>query len=297
MKNIIVTAASGQLGSEFKKKYQGHANIHCLSKSELDISDKNKLSRIFSQLKPDVILNTAAYTNVQEAESNEELAYSINVDAVNLLAHECLKTNTILIHFSTDFVFSGTSKTPYTEDDVPNPINVYGKSKLKGESKIIESKCRYIIFRTSWLYGIFGDNFVTKIIKLSQMHDNLEIISSEIGTPTNTEFVVDICNKFILNNLNNQTINQIYNLCPTGYVSRYLFAKKILEIFNPSLKNKCAIMPIESNINTLSRPKFSSLSNKKLSQTLGIDFKNWEIHLKKFLVRNNKQIQKDIYGL
>jgi len=100
-----------------------------------------------------------------------------------------------------------------------------------------------------------------------------------------------------LNNLNNQTINQIYNLCPTGYVSRYLFAKKILEIFNPLLKNKCAIMPIESNINTLSRPKLSSLSTKKLSQTLGIDFKNWKIHLKKFLVRNNKQIQKDIYGL
>lgn len=297
MKNIIVTAASGQLGSEFKKKYQGQANVHCFSKSELDISNKNMLSKIFNQIKPDVILNTAAYTNVQDAESNEKLAYSINVDAVGLLAHECLKSNAILIHFSTDFVFPGTSKTPYTEDDVPNPINVYGRSKLEGESKIIESKCKYIIFRTSWLYGIFGDNFVTKIIKLSQAHENLEVISSEIGTPTNTEFVVDICNKFILNNLNNQTINQIFNLCPTGYVSRYLFAKKILEIFNPLLKNKCDITPIESNIGTLSRPKFSSLSNRKLSKTLNIDFKNWEIHLKEFLVSNKTQIQKDIYGL
>ena len=150
------------------------------------------LRKLIRDYKPDVIVNAAAYTDVDKAESDEENAFQVNSRAVDLLAQEAKALDAWLVHYSTDYVFDGEKMSPYSEEDETNPLSVYGKTKLQGEEAIKKSKCKYLIFRTSWLYGTHGKNFFKTIIKLAQERDELRVVSNQIGAPTSAKLVADV---------------------------------------------------------------------------------------------------------
>lgn len=182
---ILITGANGQLGRSIANTLKQH-NIAfiALPKHELDISNVEATFRIFNILQPTVIINCAAYTAVDKAEQETALCHLINQQAVDNLAKYCKKNHVLLVHFSTDFVFDGKKNTAYTEQDTPNPLNVYGKSKLAGETAIINSGCNYYIIRTSWLYSDLGQNFKTTMLKLARLATPVKVVTDQIGTPT-----------------------------------------------------------------------------------------------------------------
>ncbi|WKB82823.1 dTDP-4-dehydrorhamnose reductase [Cellulophaga lytica] len=198
MIKIVVTGANGQLGQCFKKVKDDYSDIKftfCDSK-DLDITDKERLRLFFDKDKFDYCINCAAYTNVEQAEKIPDKAYLVNGDGVKNIAEECIKHNVVLVHISTDYVFDGEKGSPYTISDSTNPINEYGKSKLRGEEFIKEILEKYFIVRTSWLYSEFGHNFYKTILNKAKKGENLSVIDTEIGCPTDAnnlaKYILDI---------------------------------------------------------------------------------------------------------
>ena len=185
---LILLGKSGMLGSAFLKKLAGEEGLEVFAfdKDILDITDKAALKEIFDRISPDFVINCAAYTAVDDCESNKELAYAINADAPLEIARLCNACGAKLIHFSTDYVFDGEKPEGYREDDSPAPINVYGASKLKGEQNIAEAHDKFFIVRTSWLFGENGKNFVDTMLRLADEKDELNIIGDQVGCPTYT---------------------------------------------------------------------------------------------------------------
>lgn len=291
---ILITGAGGQLGREFTEKYKNNDNVYSFTKSQLDISNSNHILNAFQKINPDILINAAAYTSVNNAEDEHDKAILINATAVDVLSNYCLRFNTIFLHFSTDYIFSGKTNTSYSELDKPDPINHYGKSKLEGERNILASGCKYIIVRTSWLYSQYGDNFLSNIIQQASIKKSLGVISNEIGTPTDTKFIVDCLEKFINDSIFlNTNINNIFNLVPNGHVSRDVFAKKILlHLCDLDYKLDCVIEPIDMlPTQKVMRPTFSALSNRKISNALSINLLSWEDILKNFLNKNCEKIK------
>ncbi|MCM5663983.1 dTDP-4-dehydrorhamnose reductase [Galbibacter mesophilus] len=226
---ILVTGANGQLGLTFQK-LQNHFPsfdfIFCSSEA-LNITDKNTIQHQFSNHKPDYCINCAAYTNVEQGENEPEKAFLVNAEGVQYLAETCKNHDAILIHISTDYVFDGKKRTPYEVTDTPNPINIYGKSKLEGEEKIKSVLKEYFIVRTSWLYSKeFGKNFYKTILERAKRGEELRITDAQKGSPTDTVSLVNfILTKFVDSELN----FGVYHFSDSEAMSWYGFAKKILE--------------------------------------------------------------------
>jgi dTDP-4-dehydrorhamnose reductase len=186
--NVLVTGASGQLGktlNEISSKYSDKIKFTFTSKLELDITNKNHIEAFFNKDNFDYCINCAAYTNVEQAETFPEIAFKVNAEAVKNLTLACKKTNTILIHISTDYVFDGTKSEPYSEEDETNPINEYGKSKLLGEQHIPQTLEKYFIIRTSWLYSVYENNFLKTIVDKIKHSEKLQITTSQQNTARN----------------------------------------------------------------------------------------------------------------
>jgi len=286
---VLVTGSSGQLGQslQFIADRFTEIQFHFFSSSELNITDKENCKFIFSKLKPDYCINAAAYTAVDKAETETEKAYLINVIGAKNLAEVCKEFSTVLLHVSTDFVFDGNKKTPYTEEDNTNPTGVYGQTKLDGEKAIQESFDHYFIIRTSWVYSQFGSNFMKTMLRLASERDSLSVVNDQIGTPTNAvdlaEAIVEIIRKsenlkFEISNF--KSLFGIYNFSNKGQCSWYDFAKKIFEI------NKIEIdlqpIPTSSYPTPAKRPAYSVLNKEKIMRFLGIEINNWEDSLRKY---------------
>ena len=183
---ILVTGKDGQLGYALQELSENQFEFtwKFTDRSELDITDSIKIQSVLKQFQPDWIINTAAYTDVDGAESNEEIAYKVNADGPYILAKSAKEIGAKLVHISTDYVFDGTKKEPYSENDKPNPLQVYGKSKLKGELLIQDSNISGFIIRTSWVYGNHGKNFVNTILKLAKTKNEIQVIDDQFGSPT-----------------------------------------------------------------------------------------------------------------
>lgn len=284
MTKILVTGANGQLGSEIKELATKHSFefVFCTSK-QLDITDEAAVKFIFENHKFDYCINCAAYTAVDKAEIDEAQAFLVNAIAAKYLAKNCEKHNTVLIHISTDFVFDGTKQKSYLETDVPNPINVYGASKLAGEEACIENCSNYVILRTSWVYSKYGNNFVKTIQKLCADRDELSVVDDQFGSPTYAEdlaaavlnIITKIDNKGILN------YKGIYHYSNEGNISWFDFAKGIQKITN----SKCKIKPVttEGYPTPALRPKNGVMNKNKVKQTLKLTIPFWEDSLKKML--------------
>ncbi len=276
--NILVTGASGQLGrciQDLAQKYPDFCFVFT-NTTELNIINRKEVKDIFENNSFDYCVNCAAYTAVDLAESETQKANLINTIGVRYLAEECKNYNTILIHISTDFVFDGTKNTPYNENDIPNPINIYGLSKYKGEQEIYNLLERYFIIRTSWVYSEYGHNFLKTMLRLGRKRDELKVVSDQIGTPTYAGDLAEIILKFIENEVDHYGI---YHYSNNGVASWYDFAKEIFKISG----TKVNLMPIktESYPTPAKRPAFSVMDKEKIMKVLNIRIPEWKASLKK----------------
>tara|TARA_B100000401_G_C52797632_1_gene716799 strand:- start:710 stop:1591 length:882 start_codon:yes stop_codon:yes gene_type:complete len=288
VKNILVTGSNGQLGSSIKSisvsfKYY---NFYFKNKSELDITNFTKVNDFLVNNKIDIVINCAAFTNVDDSEINHKIAYLINHLAVENLAKLCSKNKVQLIHISTDYVFDGEKKYPYTELDIPDPKNNYGMSKLKGENSILEQELiNSVIIRTSWLYSEFSKNFVTKIINKLNTNKIITVVEDEYGSPTCANDLAYIILNIIPKLDNSKT--EIYHYSNSGICSRYEFAKYISEL----LTKKIEIIPISKDKKDI-RPIFSALNSQKIKSVYKIEVNHWKYSLRNFI--NNKLIKNEI---
>lgn len=275
---ILVTGGNGQLGKELREFSSLHTGLDFvfLSREDLPIEQFELVRNYFNALKPGYCINCAAYTAVDKAESEEDLAFLINGEAVGVLAAVCKEHNTKFVHISTDYVFNGEATYPYTENFPTDPINVYGASKLEGEKQAMELNPDSIIIRTSWLYSSFGKNFVKTMMKLMNEKDEIKVIKDQLGSPTNAEDLAETIFNVIAN-CHLQIYNWepgIYNFSNKGIITWYDFAKAIKEIIN----SPCSIKPISTAEypTPAKRPAYSVLDKTKIQKTFGVQLKDWK---------------------
>jgi len=279
MINVLVTGAGGQLGKTIKalfSKNNYNLNVVFVTKEELDITNSESTHAFFLNNKFDYCINCAAYTNVEQAEKTPEIAFKVNAEGVKYLAKSCKTSDTILIHISTDYVFDGEKSEPYTVDDIPNPINEYGKSKRKGEQYIQEFLKSYFIVRTSWLYSKkHGHNFYKTILEKTKMKAELSVATDQIGCPTKANDLA----KFLIKIITVSSASYgIYHYCNKGMTSWYGFANEICKL----TKTNTIIIPILSrNLKTIAvRPKYSALCHKKAIKQFYLEIPEWKESLK-----------------
>ena len=281
MFRVLVTGASGQLGSEIKDVSNNYNyEFYFKDSKTLDINDFNKFNKFVVDNAINVIVNCGAYTAVDKAESEPELANNINHLAIKNIADLSKKYYIKLIHISTDYVFDGKSTRPYVETDKPNPKSVYGKTKLDGELAIQNSNPKdSIIIRTSWVYSKFGNNFVKAMLSLAKERNEINVVSDQVGSPTNAADLADVILNIIP--LINNTNVELYHFSNKGACSWYEFSIKIFNILNIKIN----VNPIKTyQYPTIAkRPGNSTLDTKKIQDTFNVGIINWELSLKKSL--------------
>jgi dTDP-4-dehydrorhamnose reductase len=269
---VLVTGATGQLGKCLQKHSVAYPELDVLfeSSQSLDITSEKALETYFKTHQPDFCVNCAAYTNVEASESNKDLAFQVNAEAVRSLSKQCKFYQTKLIHISTDYVFDGLKQSPYLETDSTHPINVYGASKLQGEAMIAEFMDQYFILRTSWLYSEFGHNFFNTILKKADERAELNITTEQTGTPTNANDLA----RFILNLIqSNFKAYGIYHYSNQGEATWYDFARLILE--QQQLENDVDLKATFSYPTKAKRPKFSVLNKSKVERAFKCEVPHW----------------------
>ncbi|SET21495.1 dTDP-4-dehydrorhamnose reductase [Natronincola peptidivorans] len=273
---VMVTGAKGQLGVDLVNKLSLKHDIMAADKEDLDIIDLDQVMKAVRNLKPDVIINAAAYTNVDGAETEVDLAYRINCVGAKNLAIAALEYGGRLLHISTDFIFDGRKNTPYTEFDATNPLSVYGKSKLAGETCIKEICNRHYILRTAWLYGEHGNNFVKTMLRLAENNKTLKVVDDQIGSPTYTKDLVKVIEKMITTDAYGT-----YHASNAGACSWNEFAKKIFQM--KEIKD-IEVLPITSEEfnRPAVRPKYSVMENYMLKLQLDYEMRHWEEGLKEY---------------
>lgn len=279
---ILVTGANSQLGNELQviaSDYPDHQFLFA-SKEELNISDEGVLAKYFAAHTPDICINCAAYTAVDQAETDKEQAFLINADAVAILARTCAKNNAQLIHISTDYVFDGTSTQPYKETDKTNPVSVYGSSKLRGEELAMAYCPSAIIIRTAWLYSAFKNNFVKTMLRLMKENKSINVVKDQVGCPT---YAADLARAImqIITSKTGEKNPGIYHYANAGITNWYAFAVAIKEITGSS----CTVNPITTAQypTAAKRPAYSVLDTTKIKTVFPVSIPEWETSLKKCL--------------
>lgn len=276
---ILVTGSDGQLGRSIRQRSSHFPDFFFdfTDIGQLDITDEAALKLYIESAKPDVIIHCAAYTSVDKAEDEAEKAFLINDTAVEYLAQLALEYKILLIHISTDFVFDGKSNTPYSEEDIARPLSIYGKSKLAGETAILNYAPNAIIIRTSWLYSEYGHNFLKTILRLAAEKSEIKVVSDQIGTPTYAGGLADIILEILTSNYNPNGV-QLFHYSNEGIASWFDFAKEITEIKNLT----CTILPVSSSEYQLpaKRPNYSVMSKEKFKQYFHSEIPGWKESLK-----------------
>jgi dTDP-4-dehydrorhamnose reductase len=282
---ILVTGAGGQLGIELSMLAALYPQFDFvfLSKIDLSIQDSGAVLQTLENHRPDYCINCAAYTAVDKAEGEKELAMAINGEATGILASACQSVQTKLIHISTDYVFDGNSSAPLKETDPTNPVNWYGASKLKGEALALEHQPETIIIRTSWLYSEFGNNFVKTMIRLMGEKESIRVVNDQLGSPT---YAADLA-KVILQVIGSgKFVPGIYHYSNEGRISWYEFAKAIKEM----IQSPCRVEAISTSEypTAARRPHFSLLENEKIRRVYAVETRDWKKSLGDCLGKINK---------
>jgi len=291
--NILLLGKDGQVGWELQRALAPIADITAFNRQEADLEQPGRVREIIRELSPQIVINAAAYTAVDQAESEPERAMRINADAVAEIADETKKQNGLLIHYSTDYVFDGQKQAPYLETDFTNPLSMYGKTKRAGEMAIKESGCHHLIFRTSWVYALRGRNFVKTILRLAHEKEELRIIDDQYGAPTSAELIADITALIIwrfkdcLSGM--ERVSGIYHLAAAGETSWHGYATQIVsEALRLGARLKTEpenILPICASEYPLPapRPANSRLNTKKLSDTFGVTLPDWQLFVQRVI--------------
>lgn len=287
MQKILHTGVNGQVGHALKAKFL-HDEVIALSREQLDLTKVHDIRRVVREVKPNLIINSAAYTAVDKAESEPDLAFAVNATAPQILAEEAARLNAALIHFSTDYVYDGTKNSAYLESDETNPASVYGKSKLAGEDAIRQVGLPHLILRTSWVYGAYGKNFLKTILRLAAERDSLRIVADQFGAPTSSESIANSIVQLLENwQVENENQSGVYHLTNSGETSWHGFSCEIVNEYNKLIKEKnwpalktqleniAAISTAEYPLPAL-RPANSKLANTKLKQTFNLELPSWQ---------------------
>lgn len=275
---ILITGGSGQVGFELIRYFCLHGEVLTPTRQELDLTDSEAVEVWLKHYQPDLILNAAAYTAVDKAELEPELAYRLNAELPAQLVAYATKHNILLVHYSSDYVYPGTGNEPWREDSPTGPLNVYGQSKLEGDEAIIASGCRHLIFRTSWVYSAHGNNFMKTMLRLAKERTSLNVVADQVGAPTPARLIALITFMAV----ERKIAGGIYHLAPRGETSWYGFAQ---EIFSQARQTgeSLAIAPegdqpiLTSDYPTpAKRPLNSRLDLHKLENALGTDLPDWQ---------------------
>lgn len=277
-KRYLITGSGGQLADTFTRRLKAQKlDVVAKTIDELDITRRESLDAAVDEARPDVILNCAAYNFVDQAESEPKEAYAVNVTAVQDLAGICKERGLFLVHYGTDYVFDGTKSAPYTEMDRPNPLNVYGRTKLEGERAVIASKLQdFLVLRLSWVFGPGKMNFLYKLEQWAENSDSLKIAVDEISVPTYTEDVVDVTLAAM-----EKGLTGLYHAVNTGSCSRYKLAEHYFGLKGIERE----LIPASASVfaSKAKRPLYSALSNGLISKELGIKIPTWEDALERYV--------------
>lgn len=284
---ILIVGNAGQLGRELENLFAGIGPMVAVDRESVDLADPEQTRVLVSRAAPDIILNAAAYTAVDRAETERDLAYAINEGAPRVLAEEARRRNALFIHYSTDYVFDGSKTSPWIETDAPNPLNVYGASKLGGERAVEEVGGKYLIFRTSWVYGPHGNNFLLTMLRLARERDRLSIVDDQVGAPTTSIELARATHTIVTGILAGrfgdvQHWAGLYHMTCGGAVSWCGFAQAIFARAAGVLAVK---PPVVTPITTQDyptaavRPLYSVLSNARLQARFGVELAPWEAAL------------------
>jgi dTDP-4-dehydrorhamnose reductase len=290
---ILLLGANGQVGWELRRSLAPLGEIRAYGRHTANLQKLDDLSRLIREFSPDAIVNAAAYTSVDKAESELEQAFLVNSRAVDFLAKEAKLLNSWFIHYSTDYVFDGLKNVPYTETDTPNPQSVYGQTKYDGENSIKESNAKHLIFRTTWVYSKRGNNFLKSIIRLAKKQDELRVVCDQVGVPTSAELIADVTALCLYNIAQYKdsalNLSGTYNLTPTGETSWHGFAQFIIaetlglgDNFRTSFENIQAISTSDYPL-PAKRPSNSLLDTKKICNTFNVSMPPWQTHVERLL--------------
>ncbi|AGB42251.1 dTDP-4-dehydrorhamnose reductase [Halobacteroides halobius DSM 5150] len=276
---VLITGGQGQLGTRLNSLLADKYDIYAWDIDELDITEGEETIEKVVNLNPDVVIHSAAYTDVDGCEENIDLAYQVNAYGTRNIAVACQKCDAKMVYISTDFVFDGKKDEHYIEFDQTNPLSVYGKSKLAGEKFVKDLLNKYFIVRTAWLYGKNGGNFVKTMLKLAQERDLLTVVDDQVGSPTYAKDLAKVIAELITTNLYGT-----YHASNNGECSWYQFAKKIFEYTDTEIEVK----PVTSEefVRPATRPSYSVMDNYSLEQGLSYEMRDWQDALKDYLEEN-----------
>jgi dTDP-4-dehydrorhamnose reductase len=284
---VLITGVHGQVGRALTAQLRGKCQLITSAKSnadiELDITDHQALAKTIIKLKPQWVINPAAYTQVDQAESEQTLAFSVNGTAPGVMAEACKKIGATLIHYSTDYVFNGQATKAYKEDDPVDPVNIYGKSKLAGEQAIQAIDCEHLIFRTCWVYDAIGKNFLNTILERAKTMNTLKVVNDQFGTPTWARFIADISHQVLDQCCTDvercSKGSRIFNLKPQGICSWYDFSEEIISYakqYQPLAAEQLLAVTSEEFPVIAKRPLWSVLDGSKLMAHFGIEVAGWK---------------------
>jgi dTDP-4-dehydrorhamnose reductase len=290
---ILLLGAKGQVGWELQRSLAPLGQLKICNRTTVDFEDASQLQSVIRQFAPTVIVNAAAYTAVDLAESEVDKAFNINAKAVEILAIEAKSLDAWLIHYSTDYVFDGTNSAAYVETDTPNPQSIYGKSKLQGEDAIRESGCSHLIFRTSWVYATRGANFAKTMMRLAKERNELKVVADQFGAPTSAELIADVTALCLfgltLGSVPSENFSGTYHLVAAGETSWHGFAQYVVgaaqkngEVFRVA-PDKIQAITTEQYPTPAKRPANSRLESKKLAKTFKLSMPSWQTHVDRMI--------------
>lgn len=284
MNRILLIGKNGQVGWELQRTLAPLGHVIALDSAQLNLTQPDAIRTAIRETAPDVIVNAAGYTNVDQAESEPEIAMQINGVAPGIIAEEAAKLDALLVHYSTDYVFDGTKSTPYTEDDAPNPINTYGRTKLAGEQAITAVGGKHLILRTSWIYSARRENFVLAILRLARERKTLSVVDDQIGSPTWANTLSAFSTQIVTKATSNLLSHGIYHLAATGYTSRFHFAKEILSLAKSNSKVETGWAELHPTTTAhyprpAARPLSSAINQTKITKLLGAEMAAWDQQL------------------
>lgn len=290
---ILLFGKNGQVGWELQRSLAPLGELIALDSQSVDfcgdLNNLEGLAKTIRTIAPDIIVNAAAHTAVDKAENEPALAHAINALAPGVLAQEAKRSDAWLIHYSTDYVFDGNGDTPWLETDVTGPLSVYGKTKLEGEKAIIASACKYLIFRTSWVYASRGANFAKTMLKLAQERDALKVINDQIGAPTGADLLADVTAHAIRTAMQRSEVSGLYHLVADGQTSWYGYANFVIDFARRAgliIKvDPEAIVPVATTAfpTPAKRPLNSRLNTSKLQQVFNLSLPHWQTGVTRML--------------
>lgn len=307
---ILLTGENGQVGHELSRLLPQLGEVVALGREQLDLLKPEDIRRVIRETRPNLVVNAAAYTAVDQAEKEEATARAVNAEAPAVMAEEAKKIGAALVHYSTDYVFDGSKTSPYEEDDALGPVNMYGKTKLAGEQAIQNSGVPYLIFRTAWIYATRGKNFLLTILRLATQREELRVVADQVGAPSwsrevaaaTTQILVGLCSRESLPSSIFE-LSGIYHMAAAGETNWYEFTKAILEeasrmpltapwfasaTSGHSIVTRRVIPIMTSEYPTPARrPAYSVLSNSRLLNTFGVQLPAWDAQLKRLFLRGD----------